>query len=356
MTSSLPSFSIAAVIASTEPCTSPLTTIGNSLRPAVFRLLIMSLSEVRTMPPPRAASFSRFWRSRYSVISRARASDSTTATRSPASGAPEKPSTSTGVEGTRFGDRLAFVVEQGANAAPLRARDHERADAQRAALDEHGGDGAAAAIEARLDDRAFGVAIGIGDEIEQFGLQRDRLQQLVEVRVLRGGHRHGERFAAELFHLHVMLQQFLHHALRIRLGLVDLVDRHDDGGLGRLGVPDRLDRLRHDAVVGGDDEHDDVGDLGAARAHRGEGRMARRIDERDLRASRRRHLIGADMLGDAAGLARDDVGVADRVEQRRLAVIDVPHDRDDRRARNRATPRRRDFRTGPLRRRTRPRA
>jgi hypothetical protein len=44
-----------------------------------------------------------------------------------------------------------------------------------------------------------------------------------------------------------------------------------------------------------------------------------------------RHLIGADMLRDAAGLARDDIGLADRVEQRGLAVVDMAHDRDHRR-------------------------
>ena len=43
-------------------------------------------------------------------------------------------------------------------------------------------------------------------------------------------------------------------------------------------------------------------------------------------------LVGADVLGDAAGLARGHLGLADRVEQRRLAVVDVAHDRDDRRA------------------------
>ena len=40
-------------------------------------------------------------------------------------------------------------------------------------------------------------------------------------------------------------------------------------------------------------------------------------------------------LGDATGLAGDHVGVADLVEQLRLAVVDVAHDRDDRRARRR---------------------
>ena len=44
-------------------------------------------------------------------------------------------------------------------------------------------------------------------------------------------------------------------------------------------------------------------------------------------------LVGADMLGDAARLAGDDIGLADRVEERRLAVVDVAHDGDHRGAR-----------------------
>ena len=130
-----------------------------------------------------------------------------------------------------------------------------------------------------------------------------------------------------------MLQKLRPNPLRVGVGLVDLVDRDDERHPGGLRVRDRLDRLRHDAVVGGDDENDDVRHLGAARAHRREGGVAGRVDERDLAAERRRHLIGADMLRDAAGLAGDDVGLADRIEQRRLAVIDVAHDGDDGRAR-----------------------
>ena len=38
------------------------------------------------------------------------------------------------------------------------------------------------------------------------------------------------------------------------------------------------------------------------------------------------HLIGADVLGNAAGLARRHVGVADIVQQGGLAVVDVAHD------------------------------
>ena len=43
------------------------------------------------------------------------------------------------------------------------------------------------------------------------------------------------------------------------------------------------------------------------------------------------HLVGTDVLGDAAGLVAHDVGLADRVEQAGLAVVDVTHDGHDRR-------------------------
>jgi hypothetical protein len=58
-----------------------------------------------------------------------------------------------------------------------------------------------------------------------------------------------------------------------------------------------------------------------------------RIDEGHLTVVRV-HLVGADVLGDAPELLRDDVGASDRVQEQRLAVVDVTHDRDHRRARH----------------------
>ena len=40
------------------------------------------------------------------------------------------------------------------------------------------------------------------------------------------------------------------------------------------------------------------------------------------------HLVGADVLRDAAGFAGGNIGFANGVEQRSLAVIDVAHDGD----------------------------
>ena len=82
------------------------------------------------------------------------------------------------------------------------------------------------------------------------------------------------------------MQKFVAHAFRLGVRLVDLVDGDDDRHARRLGMRDRLGRLRHDAVVRGDDQHDNVGHLGAARAHGREGGVAGRIDEGE--ASRRR--------------------------------------------------------------------
>ena len=139
-----------------------------------------------------------------------------------------------------------------------------------------------------------------------------------------------QRVAAPLFRHQAELGELAAHALGVRVRLVDLVDRDDDRHLGRVRVSHRFLGLRHHAVVGGDHQHDDVGGLRAARAHRGERLVARRVEEGD-RAARRVHRVGADVLRDAAGLAGDDVGLADAVEQAGLAVVDVAHDGHDRR-------------------------
>ena len=129
-----------------------------------------------------------------------------------------------------------------------------------------------------------------------------------------------------------MLGQLGLDAVGVGVGLVDLVERHDDRHLGRLGVVDRLDRLGHHAVVRRDHQDSDVGHLGAPRAHRGERLVARRVEEDDALAVLD-DLAGADVLGDTAPLAGSHVGGAHGVEQAGLAVVDVAHDGHDRRPR-----------------------
>src|SRR5207244_4204893 len=81
----------------------------------------------------------------------------------------------------------------------------------------------------------------------------------------------------------------------ISLGLVHLVHDDEDRHVRRSRVVDRLDGLRHNAVVGGHHEDDDVGRLGAAGAHRRERLVPWRVQERNL-AVPSLDLVGADVL------------------------------------------------------------
>ena len=111
----------------------------------------------------------------------------------------------------------------------------------------------------------------------------------------------------------LMLRQFVLDALRIRIFAVDLVNRHDERNLSRLGMLNSLDRLRHDTVVSSNDQHHDIRRLRAARAHGREGSVARCIEERNPTLVGLDH-VSADMLRDAAGLTRSHLRMANIVE------------------------------------------
>ena len=200
-------------------------------------------------------------------------------------------------------------------------------------MDEHRRHRAAADVEARLDDRPGRFDVRVGGQLE-LGVRDEQhlLEQVVEVRLLLGRDVRELHRSAPLLGLQALGGEVGLHAVGIRVRHVHLVDGDDDRDAGGARVRDRLERLRHDAVVGGDDEHGDVRDLGAAGAHGRERLVARRVEEGDL-APVDVGLVRADVLRDAAGLGLDDGGLADRVQQRRLAVVDVAHDRDDRRPR-----------------------
>src|SRR5215217_8325665 len=88
-------------------------------------------------------------------------------------------------------------------------------------------------------------------------------------------------------------------------------------------------------VVRSDDQHCDVGRLGATGSHCGEGLVTRGVDEGDL-AFFILHLggdlVGTNGLGYATCLTGHHIGLADCVQQLRLAMINVTHDGDHWRA------------------------
>src|SRR5581483_2242139 len=236
--------------------------------------------------------------------------------------------------GRRLIQLRATIIEHGANFTVDVAYDEVVAGAKSAVLRQHRGDWTASAVELRFEHHARGRPIGIRLELLKVSNQADHFHQQVEIGPLLGGNIHKHGGPAPIFRHDAAVGELLLDAIRQSIGLVDFVYRHDDRHFGSVSVVDSLECLRHDAVVSGNDENYDIRCLSSARTHAGESLVARRIEEHDLAAIRRRlrvlnsDLIGADVLSDTTGFAFGHIGGANRVKQRGLAMIDVAHDRD----------------------------
>ncbi len=170
------------------------------------------------------------------------------------------------------------------------------------------------------------AAGGVFDALhEQRNVDVDPL--LLERRNLGGRH-----IAAPGLQQNPVIRKLLLDPVHVDVGFVHLVDRDHDRHLGGARVVDRLDRLGHHTVVRCHHEDHDVGGLGAAGAHRGEGLVAGRVQEDD-RFPARLDVVGADVLRDAPRLSLGNLRLPDRVEQGGLAVIHVAHNGYDRRPR-----------------------
>src|SRR6266704_3584863 len=229
-------------------------------------------------------------------------------------------------------DSASALIEHGANPAEAAPGEYDVAAPEGPGLNQHRGHRSAALVEARLDHQTLGEGVHRSLQFQHFGLQQHLFQQRVDSSAGFRRHRNERRIPAVFLGHHCLRHQLLLDFFRVRLVLVDLVDRHDDGDFGRSGVMNRLDRLRHHTVVRSNHQHDDVGHFCTACAHRRKRLVARRIQECD-HAARRLDVVGADVLGDAARFARGDLRAADVIEQRRFSVVHVPHDSDHGRAR-----------------------
>ena len=154
------------------------------------------------------------------------------------------------------------------------------------------------------------------------------LQQVLQPCACLSRYGHGDDIAAPLFDYDIALRQLLLGPVRVGVRQVDLVDGDYYGHASGLGVVDRLQRLGHHAIVRSHNQDGDVSGSGAAGAHGRERLVPRRVHEGDLLALNL-YLVGADVLGDAAGLLFRYVGLTNGVQNARLAVVDVAHDGDD---------------------------
>ena len=208
------SFSSAWTIASAEPCTSALTRTWNSLRPPSFSWRHHLLERraagrgAACLAPLAVAIFgdlagAGLGLDDHELIAGLRR-------------ALEKPSTSTGTEGPADFDLFAACSSTRARTRPqAQPATKMSPEPQGAALDENGGHRPAALVELGFDDDAVGRAVGIGLEIEHFGLQQDGVEELVEIGALGGRHFDLEGVAAHALDDDLMGRR----SVRTRVGL-----------------------------------------------------------------------------------------------------------------------------------------
>ena len=121
----------------------------------------------------------------------------------------------------------------------------------------------------------------------------------------------------------------------IGIGLIDLVDRDDEGNIRFADLGQRFERLRLHTVVGRNHKDRDVGHIGAACTNSRECRVPGSIDESDpflCTVLLALHLVRGHVLRDTTGFTGDNIGFANEIEKRRLTVVDMPHHHNDGRA------------------------
>ena len=239
---------------------------------------------------------------------------------------------STGIDGPAAGDRLAAVVAHGAHAAAGLARHDGVADVERAALDQHGRDHAAAEVDLGLDDHAAGRRVGVrlelGTSATSSSMSRKlsrpmRFLALASTKTVSPPHSSGTSSCSVSC---CLIFSMLASGLSILLTTM------------RIGTPAALAWSMASTVCGMTPSSAATTMTAMSVTLAPRARMAVNaswpgVSRKVIVLAVVLHLVGADVLGDAAGLAGRHLGLADGVEQAGLAVVDVAHDGDDRAAR-----------------------
>ena len=197
------------------------------------------------------------------------------------------------------------------------------ADLERPVANEKCCDRTQARLHLGFDNKARCRCIVFCLEFKQLSFEAEQFYQVFDAQASHCAGFDNFRIAAPLPGLEIVFSQLAHRACYVGVWNVNFIERDDYRHAGCLRVADSFYGLRHDAVIGSYDQYYHIGHVSTAGAHGREGLVARRIKEHDVRVA----LVvsaGTDMLRDSASFAFGDTGIADFIQQRCLAVIDVP--------------------------------
>ena len=146
---------------------------------------------------------------------------------------------------------LPPVVEHGSDLSVVDPADDRSPRSQGALRNEDRSHRSPSGIQLGLDHMADGQLVRVGLQLQDFALQQDHLQKIVDADVLLGRYLYVYGIAAPFLGNQSQFRQLALDLVGLGIVFVDLVDRHDNGNPRCLGVVDRLYGLRHDPVVGG---------------------------------------------------------------------------------------------------------
>ena len=191
-------------------------------------------------------------------------------------------------------------------------------------MNQHGRNRATAFVQTGLDNYATAWSRWSGLEFQNFSLQQDGFEQLVNASTHFRRDRNKRSVTTPLFRGHAVDGQLAADAIEVSTWLVDFVHCNHQRHASCFRMLYSFDGLRHDAVVSSHNQNHDVSCLGTTCTHCGKRSVTRGIEERN-HAAFGFNVVCTDVLSNTTGFASSYFGTTDVVEQGRFTVVNVAH-------------------------------
>ncbi|SSW84038.1 Uncharacterised protein [Klebsiella pneumoniae] len=226
---------------------------------------------------------------------------------------------------TCFQHFLTQFVTHRTNATVFETAQNDITFMQCTFTNQNGSNRATSFIQEGFDNRTARHTVTDGFQLQNFGLQQDRVQQFVDTGTRFRRHVYELAFAAPLFRQDTVLGKFVFNTIGIRFWLIDLVHCNHNRHTRCFRVLDSFDGLRHDAVVCSNNQNNDIRRLSTTSTHGGKRGVAWGIQEGDHTVVSF-YVVCTDVLGNTTRFARSNLGRANVVKQRGFTVVNVTHD------------------------------
>ena len=168
---------------------------------------------------------------------------------------------------TRFQHFLTQFVTHRANATVFETTQNDVALVQSTFANQNGCNRTTTFIQEGFDYRAARHTFTNRFQLQNFSLKQDGVQQVVDTGTRFCRYRDELCFTAPLFRHNAVLGQFVLHAIHIGFWLIDFVDCNNQRHLRRFRVLDSFNGLWHHAIVGSNNQNNDIRCLSTTSTH-----------------------------------------------------------------------------------------